>query len=98
MVMPQILLQKPSKQSKTKDHSIALKRRLAIWSSGNILELYKEGLTIQSRMTLPQGPKSSEALSRKFSALMKAGKVSAAVKLLTGEMGGGILLLLITAN
>ena len=91
MVMPQLLLQKPSKQSKAKDHSIALKRRLATWSSGNIMELYKEGLTIQSRMSVSQGPKSSEALSRKFSALMKAGKVSAAVKLLTSEMSGGIL-------
>ena len=55
------------------------------------MELYNEGKTIQSRMTQSRRTTSSEALSRKFSALMKAGKVSAAVKLLTSEMSGGIL-------
>ena len=91
MAMPQLLLQKPSRESKAKDHVVALKRRLASWSRGNIMELYNEGKTIQSRMTQSRRTTSSEALSRKFSALMKAGKVSAAVKLITSKMSGSIL-------
>ena len=91
MTMPQLLLQKPSKQSKARDHVNALKRRLATWSSGNIMELYRECTTIQSRLSSSQRTMSPEAMSRKFASLMKSGKVSAAVKLLTNEMSGGIL-------
>ena len=91
MTMPQLLLQKPSKQSKARDHVNALKRRLATWSSGNIMELYRECVTIQSRMTTTQRKMSPEAMSQKFTTLMKSGKASVAVKLLTSEMSGGIL-------
>ena len=55
------------------------------------MELYNEGVTIQSRMTSSQRSTSTEAMSRKFASLMKSGQVSAAVKLLTSEMKGGIL-------
>ena len=35
MVMPSILLQKPSKTSKAKDHTEALERRLQLWRQGS---------------------------------------------------------------
>ena len=38
-----ILLQKPSKKSKTNDHTKCLERRLASWSIGNLEELVREG-------------------------------------------------------
>lgn len=91
MVMPALLLQKPSKQSKSKDHVAALKRRLACWKKGDIEELLKECNTIQSRIKISAPQKTTEATSKRFAALMKQGKINAAVKLLTSSMEGGIL-------
>ena len=45
-----LLLQKPSKKSKIKDHISHLKRRLDLWSSGDIQQLLDKGRCIQARM------------------------------------------------
>ena len=47
-VMPSLLLQKPSKISKSKDHSKELRRRLDSWKSGDIEELIFEATAIQN--------------------------------------------------
>ena len=47
MAKPSILLQKPSKTSKAKDHLSARKKRLKDWFSGDILEPLHEGETIK---------------------------------------------------
>ena len=91
MIMPALLLQKPSKTSKSKDHVIALKRRLQAWEKGDLLLLLQESKTIQKRLISSAPKNSSDALSRKFASLMKQGKTQAAVKLLTSGMQGGIL-------
>lgn len=41
IVLPILLLQKPSKTFKNKEH--ILKRRLSLWSSGELMELVKKG-------------------------------------------------------
>ena len=46
-VMPTLLLQKPRKNSKSKDHLKSLERRFEIWNKGNISQIYEEGKTIQ---------------------------------------------------
>ena len=91
MIMPILLLQKPSKDSKSKDHVSALKRRLPTWHNGELLELKKECKTIQKciKSNLPKN--TIEAVSKKFSSLMKKGKLNAAVKNLTSSMEGGVL-------
>ena len=45
MVMPSLLLQKPFRNSKSKDHLEALERRLQLWKEGELTELLIEGLT-----------------------------------------------------
>ena len=50
MVMPNLLLQKPSKNSKAKVHLKALERRLESRISGDLLELLKEAETIQKSL------------------------------------------------
>ena len=47
MAMPNLLLQKPSRNSKSKDHLGALERRLHLWKEGELAELLVEGETIQ---------------------------------------------------
>ena len=49
MILP-ALLQKPSKTSKAKDHSNKLEIRFQFWKDGNILDLLREGRTIQERL------------------------------------------------
>ena len=50
MIMPALLLQKPSLNSKSKENSDTLKRRLSLWVNGHLDELLFEGKTIQDRM------------------------------------------------
>ena len=47
MIMPNLLLQKPSKNSKAKDHLTALERRMQSWLKGDLMELLHGGETIQ---------------------------------------------------
>ena len=48
--MPNLLLQKPLKNSKAKDHLKALERHLESWISDDLLELLKEAQTIQQSL------------------------------------------------
>ena len=92
MIMPSLLLQKSSHQNKAKNDSVHLNRRLLIWAKGDILELLKEGETIQSRLLVPtRSVKSIENISKQFATLMKNGNVTAAVNLITDNMKNGIL-------
>ena len=91
MVIPALLLQKPSGNSKSKDFKQALERRFVWWQQGDLLKLLKESEFIQKRLKSSTPSKNIEAVSKKFSNLMKAGKINAAVKLLTANMDGGVL-------
>ena len=94
MVMSHILLQKPSQESKAKDHCEALKRRLALWHRGHILEIYEECCTIQKRLENSIPSNSTEAASKKFASLMKSGNVNGVVKLLTSNRVATVLALI----
>ena len=50
MVMPSLLLQKPSFKSKAKQHSECLERCLLLWEAGDFEALVKECRAIQSRL------------------------------------------------
>ena len=80
--MPSLLLQKPSRISKAKDHLEALERRIDLWSNGNIDELLFENETIQWRLHHINTPKSIGELSKKFALLMEKGNVSGALKII----------------
>ena len=51
MIMPNLLLQKPSKNSKAKDHLTALETRIQSWLKRYLMELLNEGETIQKNLT-----------------------------------------------
>ena len=81
-VMPSLLLQKPSKTSKAKDHLKALERRINLWMNGNIDELLLEGKTIQSRFHDINTPKSITEMSKKFPLLMEKRKCERCVEII----------------
>ena len=49
-VMSALLLEKQSKDSKSRDHLKSLERRFEIWKEGNINGIYENGRAIQDRM------------------------------------------------
>ena len=91
MILPTLLLQKPSAKSKAKDHSVALGRRLAAWKRGEIDELIREVRIIQGRFKDSRRPKRQDDLAKTFAKLVMEGKVSSAMKLLDKEHNVGVL-------
>ena len=93
MTLPALVLQKPHKKSKAKEHVSCLQRRLDLWEKGDINDLLKEGKALQkskARLQPPSSPK--EGLSstlRTFSKMMMEGRVRAALRLLADNPGGG---------
>ena len=80
MVMPSLLLQKPFQKSKANDHKQCLERRLALWTAGDIQSLLKEGHSIQANRSKKQADN-----ARAFTRLMFAGKVKAALWMISNE-------------
>ena len=90
-IMPALLLQKPAKASKTKDHIKALERRMSLWHKGEIEKLFDEAEAIQSRLPKPTGKKDIAVISKQFKDQMQRGNVNGAIKIITNNMTGGIL-------
>ncbi|KAL5266928.1 hypothetical protein ACHWQZ_G004092 [Mnemiopsis leidyi] len=78
MVYAPLLLQKPSKTSKSKDHCSCLSKRLVLWQKGDLSSLLREGKAIQKRLTSSR--KRDVDPMKIFTRLMLLGKVSAALK------------------
>ena len=90
MILPSLLLQKPSRKSKAKQHSAKLSQRLTLWKERKIDILLREAKAIQRQ--LQRIPRSKEEITKIFSGLMLQGKVLAALKFLESEaQTGGIL-------
>ena len=89
--MPTWLMQKPSKNSKSKNHLKLLERRLEIWKEGNLNVLYEEGRAIQDRLKSDGNPHEIVKISKKFKFQMQKGNVNGVLKILTNIMSSGIL-------
>ncbi len=91
IVLPILLLQKPSKKFKPKDHITCLERRLPLWLSGRLMDLVNERRALQERLprTHRMSYKNSDNLARSFSNLMFDGKCKAALDLLSYDDKGG---------
>lgn len=74
-LMQTILLQKPTKQSKTKEHVSHLKWRLDLWHNGDLKLLLEEGQCIQNRMISRKITAKNNIDGYVFRSLMAQGKV-----------------------
>ena len=83
ILAPTLLLQKPSKASKDKEHSEILLRRLEMWKRGEFNALLREGKAVQ-RPLKPSTP-SKEHCEKRFVSLMRDGKLSEATGWLNPE-------------
>ena len=78
-----LMLQKPSKKSKNRDHVRYLNERLEKWKKGDLVALINEGEAIQKRLrSYKQTPQEAQ---KSFVRLMIHGKVSAALKWITEQ-------------
>ena len=91
MVLPALLLQKPSRASKAKDHSLKLEKRLTMWREGNILDLLKEGREIQKRLIASHSKRNDDQNAKIFARLILQGKVNAALRYLDENGNSGVL-------
>ena len=82
IILPALMLQKPSKKSKSQEHSKKLDDRLAAWKDGRIDELIQECRTIQRRSS-SNGRRNKEDKAKTFAKLVFREKINAAMKLLT---------------
>ena len=89
--MPVLLLQRPSKNSKSKEQLKSPERRFEIWKEGNLNENYEEEKAIQDRLKSDGSPNDIVKISKKFKFQMLKGNVNGALKILTNNMSGGIL-------
>ena len=92
MIMPAVLLQKPSRKSTAKQHGQYLRRRMDLWEEGKFGELLKEGRAIQEKLKQPMKRiENYEELAKKFAKLMMEGKVHAALRLLDKRAADGVI-------
>ena len=91
-VAPILLLQKPGRTSKSKDHMIHLQRRLDLWLNGELRALVNEGRCIQKHLrTGTRWKDDDEVIARTFRDLILNGKVRDAMRYLSRKTGGGVL-------
>ena len=83
-LMPSLLLQKPHKLSKAKDHSRCLERRLYAWKEGDIADLILECRVIQQHLDQPKIRQDDQG-ARSFARLMFEGKTRAALRMLSSN-------------
>ena len=91
MVLPSSILQKPSATSKSKEHSVTIERRLALWRQGDLNMLMKEIRFIQDRFVNSKRARTVEDISRTFAKLVFQGKLTASIKWLDTENWSGLL-------
>ena len=70
MVMPALLLQKPSFKSTAKQHSQCLSRRLTQWEKGEFDDLLREVNTIQAKLPTNHKGLNEERLAKTFAKLV----------------------------
>ena len=93
MTMCALLLQKPNRTSKSKDHVACLERRMTLWRAGDLEDLLQEGQTIQHRLSISKRTKREEAdeLKKTFAREMSKGNTKAALRTLSKECRGTVL-------
>ncbi|KAL5266795.1 hypothetical protein ACHWQZ_G003996 [Mnemiopsis leidyi] len=87
MIFLPLMLQKPSKNSKARDHAKYLSKRLDMWKAGNIQGLLDEANEIQKRLVSSRRANDFN-LTKKFTNLILKGKLSQASRLINRDRGG----------
>ena len=85
-------LRKPGQRSKAKEHQECLEKRLTLWRNGEIESLLREGRMIQRRL-LKSNKNDPPNKARIFAKLVMEGQINSALRYLSKDDSGGVLLL-----
>ena len=91
MIMPSLLLQNCSRNSKAKDHTKSHNRRLKLWKESDFDGFVRDVRFIQSKLIYQNSPTTIELIAKKFNNFMSSGKVDVALRLLLGTESAEIL-------
>ena len=91
MIMPALLLQKPKYNSKARDHTDCLKRRLVSWENGQFDVIMSECRAIQKNIKATASSSTPEYLAKTFAKHVLNGRIGAAMKLLEKSESSGVL-------
>ena len=86
-----LILQKPSCNSKERDHICHSEYCLKLWKDGALDELLHEGRVIQSHLKHVPSAKRGTQITRAFTKHMFDGNTRAALQVLTGQDHNGVL-------
>ena len=89
MVLPNLILQKTSINSKAKEHARKVKERMNSWKEGRFMENLFECRLIQRRLQSNKRPAIKDK-SRTFAKLIFQGKVNVALKMFKDESDTGV--------
>ena len=84
------MLQKPSKNSNTKDSVNAQQQRFEVWCEGNVRELIKESKLLQKRLSKGKSNTTESTLLRNFTNAVTSGNVGLAGKLIDGTTSSSL--------
>ena len=91
MVMSGLLLQKPSRKSKSNDHLKSLENQMKLWYAGVIIELLKQAEAAHKDLRVSNAPSTTTEIPKKFTLKMRKGNINSAIKLLADSKQNGIL-------
>ena len=92
MLLPSLVLQRPYKRSKPKDHIACLEHRLPLWGTADgVHQLIKEGKSIQHHLPHTRHDPRRDGYTTKFADIMTRGKVKDAIYCLSQSRSGGVL-------
>ena len=88
MIMPSLLLQKVSPKSKSSENKKLIERRIALWQNGQVSELLRECIAIQSRLPNTVREVNPEQTAKKFANFVINGNINGALRLLENNDAG----------
>ena len=77
MVMSGLLLQKPSRKSKSNDHLKSLENQMKLWYAGVIIELLKQAEATHKDLRVSNAPSTIGEIPKKFTLEMRKGNINA---------------------
>ena len=89
-ILPILMLQKLSENSKTKDIVNALQRKFKLWREYNVKELLKESKLLQKRMLKGKSNTTDSTLLPNFTNAVTSGNVGLAGKLIDGATSSSL--------
>lgn len=90
-ILPHLICQRTHSKSKTTENVKAMERRMEMWKKGEITDLLRETQALQNKRRKTAANQIQRDIARRFSSMIKQGKISQATRALLSEDSHGTL-------